>query len=404
MHSNSQSSRLGDYFRPQKLILKICGISLRENESISYRLYSGFVMCMIVSLLFVEIHGIVVHIKDVENLAGFIAIVFQHVLTLFKLIILKRNRAIISETLQMLHEGCFAPNFERGGAIEEKLIKECNHDIFVRSATYYIAGAITIGNAVIIALRTKLGQDDYRLWETFWLPFELFEIKSTTCYYIVYIYCSLAITYFSTFVMVTDLLITSVIKHATTHFVILGNFIRNITKYKVEKNNDELYNDYPKLRNDRLRMRMRAAIVYHQEIIKVTERFENLFNIFILCEFVGSIFVLCGTMYKSTLYSLGDQRTIRECVFLFTMTTQLFIYCYCGNELTLSSTSVSFACYEADFIDEDLWFQKNLLMIMMRSQKPVALTAGKFTVLSLPAFVGILRVSYSSAMVLRKAN
>lgn len=65
------------------------------------------------------------------------------------------------------------------------------------------------------------------------------------------------------------------------------------------------------------------------------------------------------------------------------------MYCYYGNEITLASVSISDACYDANFVGTNLSYQKDLLIIMQRSQKPVNHTIGKFANLTLTAFVSV---------------
>lgn len=68
------------------------------------------------------------------------------------------------------------------------------------------------------------------------------------------------------------------------------------------------------------------------------------------------------------------------------------MYCYWGNEVALESQAVAKACYDVDFVGTDIQFQKGLALIIKRSHKPVNMTAGKFTKLSLKmyAWVNIL--------------
>lgn len=71
--------------------------------------------------------------------------------------------------------------------------------------------------------------------------------------------------------------------------------------------------------------------------------------------------------------------------------TTLFLVCYYGTILSLSSKSIADACFEINFIGSDIRFQKYLLLIMARSQKPVRLTAGGFAELSMVIFVWVLK-------------
>ncbi|GJQ74074.1 hypothetical protein Trydic_g18996 [Trypoxylus dichotomus] len=150
-----------------------------------------------------------------------------------------------------------------------------------------------------------------------------------------------------------------------------------------------------------LEERLRSAAFYHQEIIQLTERFEYLFNLLVLAVYIGDGIVICFAMYLSTVATFGLSKIISEITYLLGIIVQLGLYCYYGNELTLASDTISFACYNANFVGTTISFQKGLLQIMMRSQRPIILTAGKFANLCLSAFVTVMRASYSYFMVMK---
>lgn len=65
------------------------------------------------------------------------------------------------------------------------------------------------------------------------------------------------------------------------------------------------------------------------------------------------------------------------------------MYCYWGNQVRLESEKVAIACSQVDFVGTDVQFQKSLCLIIRRCQKPIVLTAGKFTTLSLQTYVWV---------------
>ncbi|KAF2898267.1 hypothetical protein ILUMI_07908 [Ignelater luminosus] len=74
---------------------------------------------------------------------------------------------------------------------------------------------------------------------------------------------------------------------------------------------------------------------------------------------------------------------------------ELLAYCFLGSELIEESTSLSEAIFACDWhlLQDDINFKKTLLMMIIRSQKEVHLTAAGFSVLHLPAFLKILRTN-----------
>lgn len=92
--------------------------------------------------------------------------------------------------------------------------------------------------------------------------------------------------------------------------------------------------------------------------------------------------MFCFTLQQPAL----DFKALQSYLEVIYIISALFFLCYCGTELSEASQSIASACYEADFIGTDIRFQKSLIFIMMRSQRPAQITVGKFTGLSIAIF------------------
>lgn len=68
---------------------------------------------------------------------------------------------------------------------------------------------------------------------------------------------------------------------------------------------------------------------------------------------------------------------------------EISLICYWGNEISLESQNVIHACYDVNFFGSDVRFQKALFLIMERSKRPITLTAGKFSPLTLGTFLWV---------------
>ena len=101
----------------------------------------------------------------------------------------------------------------------------------------------------------------------------------------------------------------------------------------------------------------------------------------------------CITIYPFQL-KLDEIQSYQEIFYLLGNVYQVFLYCYWGNKVTTSSLNVAQASYEVKFVGKDLTFQKGLAMIMLRSQRPVEITMGKFIKLSLSTFVSVIHIFF----------
>lgn len=75
-------------------------------------------------------------------------------------------------------------------------------------------------------------------------------------------------------------------------------------------------------------------------------------------------------------------------------TFQILAICYWGDKVSQDSMGVALAAFEAYSSETDVRLQKCLLLIMQNSQQPVQFTIGKFGVLSLDTFVGVIIVFF----------
>ncbi|KAI4459720.1 odorant receptor [Holotrichia oblita] len=313
-------------------------------------------------------------------MAEIISVSTSHFLGLFKLSVLWKNRASIADALNALHTGVFLPNSRRSGLSEKILIKNCITKVYMLIAFHSATLVATVFNIIGSSLVTKFKFDDYELWKMPWIPFRLFPITTTIVYYTIYVYQTVTLILFACIIITTDLMVVAVLVHITTQFHILASVMRTLVENNSVNYISEQYDLY-------LRKKLKYAAYYHQELIKLTDRFEELFNMLVLAIFMGNCIVLCFGMYLMSSGELELNQLISEFTYLITVVMQIFLYCYYGNMITEASDAISFACYETDFVGTDLRFQKGLLLIMMRSQRPIVLTAGKFAQISLAAFV-----------------
>lgn len=75
--------------------------------------------------------------------------------------------------------------------------------------------------------------------------------------------------------------------------------------------------------------------------------------------------------------------------FMFVIMYQLYRYCISGNMLTDYSVSVSDTIYEVDWMVVDDSLKRSFVLMMLRAQRPVKLTAAKFLFLSLQTFTSV---------------
>lgn len=92
---------------------------------------------------------------------------------------------------------------------------------------------------------------------------------------------------------------------------------------------------------------------------------------------------------------IGSSEFLATSSFLILMLYQLYRYCVCGNEVMLHSLAISSSVFETNWLVADNSIQKSFLLMSVRAQRPIELTAAKFVILSLQTFMTVSFFSLS---------
>ncbi|CAL1679893.1 unnamed protein product [Lasius platythorax] len=93
---------------------------------------------------------------------------------------------------------------------------------------------------------------------------------------------------------------------------------------------------------------------------------------------------------------------VQFCTLIFTCLSQVFMCCWPANNLLIASSNVALAAYESLWYSRNVYMQKNLLPILLRCQKPVAVTVTCIIpILSLNYFGSYISTAFSYFTTLR---
>ncbi|KAL6254523.1 hypothetical protein P5V15_014576 [Pogonomyrmex californicus] len=146
-----------------------------------------------------------------------------------------------------------------------------------------------------------------------------------------------------------------------------------------------------------------AIIRRHQDIITFSNNIQTLFSYIALMQFLTNTLVICCIAF-TIVTSIGNNKgyamLLKSLFFYIAITLEAFIFCFAGEYLSNKSKSVANAAYEALWYNAKPSESRFLLILILRSQKRLTLTIGKFNDLSLEVFANILKASASYVSVL----
>ncbi|XP_044270012.1 odorant receptor Or1-like [Tribolium madens] len=143
-------------------------------------------------------------------------------------------------------------------------------------------------------------------------------------------------------------------------------------------------------------------IEHHKEILHFAHDCNASYNFIILAQFFTSSLAIALSMFQLTLVAPLSTESNTLLFYLGATTSEIFLYCWFGNEVDIKSSKIPYSAFESDWTGAPIEAKKNLLIFILRTQKPIRMSAINLFSLSLATFTTILRTSWSYFAVLRQ--
>ncbi|XP_022115688.2 putative odorant receptor 92a isoform X1 [Pieris rapae] len=145
---------------------------------------------------------------------------------------------------------------------------------------------------------------------------------------------------------------------------------------------------------------LRELVLRHQELIELVNEVQKIYSTSMLFNIIISSFTICFCGFNITVIKdVGTSFAFLN--FLLMSLYQIFMLCFFGDIISVSSTRIGDAIYKSKWYEAKPAFKRSLFIIIMRSRKPCVLSAAKFATLNLTAFTKILSRSWSYFALLR---
>ncbi|XP_034941499.1 odorant receptor 85b-like [Chelonus insularis] len=140
-------------------------------------------------------------------------------------------------------------------------------------------------------------------------------------------------------------------------------------------------------------------IIEHERLLKMGKSIEEAFSETLLVHLVGATALVCILGYQ--LLSGQSADLVTFFVFIFLVFLILYAHCVVGESLVTESHKVSEAYYDCLWYEMPQETAKNVIFCMLRSQKPLGLTAGKFGAFCLSTLTDVVKTAMGYLSVLR---
>ncbi|KAF5308087.1 hypothetical protein FQR65_LT00629 [Abscondita terminalis] len=300
-----------------------------------------------------------------------------------KIIVLYRNRKRIGDMMVSLHEGIYKPNEERGGLFEKQCISETIRATEVLTWLYTASMYLVLGLGMTTSLKTRFTKPS-EMWHLPFCTISWVDTHTSPFWEICYIYQGMGIFMITLSVYTSDVTVIAIIAQASAQLKILENAIRTYVQRGLKNKNKKISDDAS------VDLTLKETIYdHHYAILDTIYTIEDLCCYLALCVFLANLVLLCLLMYKTSMLPLKSLLFVMYLSYCFLIAIQVFLYCWWGNELTLANESLAFGISETYSPDLPISHAKALKLMMIRSQRTLCLTAGKFAPLSLETYKGV---------------
>lgn len=130
------------------------------------------------------------------------------------------------------------------------------------------------------------------------------------------------------------------------------------------------------------------CIQYHQAILSFVEKLEDFLKPVMLVQLLGSMTAFCVIGFQMSLILIHTEtaKFARLFISLISALIEQGMFYWFGGELLEESSEILNAAYHCEWHTANSKFRKDLSILMERAKRPVKLTAGGFSALTLENF------------------
>ncbi|KFB49096.1 AGAP009640-PA-like protein [Anopheles sinensis] len=393
-----------DSFRLQLVCLKYLGLWPPENADERTRsryIVYGWVLRVVFLHLYVVTQVLYFKdVKDINDIANALFVLMTQVTLAFKLEKFNYNIGRIQACLRKLNCTLYHPKSQ----VEYRPVLHSMSEVFwLMIFLMFLAIFTIVGWTVSPAF-----DNERRLPVPAWFPFDY--QRSTTTYALLFLYQTIGIVMSATYNFSTDTMFSGLMLHLKGQIVRLGSMVQKVQKLrnKAVKCDDEWKSirarieDHSKTQG-KTYSEVIECVLFHKNILSFIDEVQDIFHPSIFAQVCASVIILCMTLLQAT----GDDTTMAEllscALYLLVMTSQIFIFCYVGNEISYATNQFTEFVGYSDYFKFDKATGKAIVFFMQMTMKDVHIKVGTVlkVTLNLHTFLQIMKLSYSYLAVLQ---
>nr|AXM05206.1 odorant receptor [Campoletis chlorideae] len=287
-----------------------------------------------------------------------------NVMVISKMLVMRFSRTLVGLTQRVI-EAVDEKSFE---SLEEKKM----YLAYNRVAKIFFKLWVLMGIVTSVAIHMKPLEVVLRAYRT-----RVFFDLDATAFWLMWTY-QLPEIYLNTFQTATIGYLFSLILHVCGQMSVLAHRIKNIELGPREEDRSS-------------KLVFQDIVKRHRSILGLVADINKVFNLLLLEELVVCTLLIGLAAYNVILNLDNADKTVILASMLESATILLLIYGYCvaGEYLITESTNLHAAYYQCQWYEMSDSFNKQLIICMIGSCKPIQLMGGGFYIFSLVSFTGV---------------
>ncbi|XP_044001359.1 uncharacterized protein LOC122847624 [Aphidius gifuensis] len=184
----------------------------------------------------------------------------------------------------------------------------------------------------------------------------------------------------------TDVLLITIVYYISSKLSVLSLKIANINSNSINLHDN-----------------IKEITIEHKKLIQMGKKTRKVFSEILLFHFIGSTTLICLVGYEIiTSYASGQKTGIATYIFyILFVFLALYVHCVVGESLVTESNKICEAYYNCNWYNMPNNIQKYCILGILRSQKMLCLTFGKFGIFNLRTMTKVVKTSMGYLSVLR---
>ncbi|XP_076235029.1 odorant receptor 13a-like [Calliopsis andreniformis] len=220
-------------------------------------------------------------------------------------------------------------------------------------------------------------------------------------YEIVYVSQMLATTTCGLMILAIDTLIATALLHTCGHYEILKENLKQLNSDICYTSSTESNAKTVSYKLHKVKNQVAHIIKHHRVILWFCDSMEKNFHLMLFLQTVASSLIICFIGFQVSTTLMEHSKVVKFSSHLMMAVFQLLLFCFPGDVLISQSFSISSATYAIQWYELPALIKNEVCMIILRSQKPSCITAGKIYVMHLENFSTTLSTALSYFMMLR---